>query len=83
MVSGGSHINSKILMERSVTPLWSILAKWSPTASVCLLCLVLKDMADESLRYHVLCLFFVCILFGAGFASDAVNKIGTFVIGTF
>ena len=46
--------------------------RWSSTASVCLLCL--KEMAAESLSYSV-CLS--NILFAAGFASKAVNKVGT------
>ena len=39
---GGNLMNSRTLIVKSSVPLWLGWEKWSPTASVCFLCLMLK-----------------------------------------
>ena len=50
-VDGWSRMKSKMLIITSAVPWWSMLEKWSPTASVYFLCLILKKWELK---------FFVC-----------------------
>ena len=65
----GSLMNSRILIEMYVVPLWSAWKKCRPTTSVRFLCLMLKQVGMEYLWYAILILPY--ILFLAGYADDA------------
>ena len=56
----GRKMKSKMLIITSTIPLWSVCEKWSPTASVCFLCMMLKTWemnlcAIEFLVCHTYC----------------------------
>ena len=73
---GGRRMNAKTLMLTSAVPEWSSLEKWSPTAAVCFLCLML-NICELNLCVIVL-LVLSYIFFWQVFAGYAVNQIWTF-----
>ena len=72
-VEGGRQMKSKTLIITSTVPLWSVLEKWSPTESVCFLCLMLRKVGTESLCYSIFGLTYV--LCSPGFACNAVEEV--------